>query len=371
MADDFRPTIGTTQLRPRRNAGPQRCTTHHRLSLLLTPVVFFHELGHYWVARRAGVVVEVFSVGFGPEIYGWTSRSTGTRGASRPFLWVVMCGCAAMKPGEAGGFVDRRQFCRRRAMVADRHCRRWSNCQFHSGDSVRHGLYDGRQDLSSGTDWQVMPETAAAEAGLRPGDLVTEIDGISVRDFNDMRGLVVESRACPGFHHHAGWTETVRRDTDPSFNITAIYMGVLGVKSVGAGARERLLPGSALVAATSDAFRMSVMILRGLARLGSGQMQAGEVQGPVGIAKISGSALQQGLIPFILLTAVISINLGLINLLPIPALDGGHLVFFFWEAIFGKPLPLAVQGVLLRGGIAILMGLMVVLVAFDLARLVG
>ena len=68
---------------------------------------------------------------------------------------------------------------------------------------------------------------------------------------------------------------------------------------------------------------------------------------------------------------MISINLGLINLLPIPALDGGHLVFFFWEAIFGKPLPLAVQGVLLRGGIAILMGLTVVLVVFDVARLVG
>ena len=148
-------------------------------------------------------------------------------------------------------------------------------------------------------------------------------------------------------------------------------MGVLGVKSTGAGSRERLLPGSALVAATSDAFRMSIMILRGLARLGTGQMQAGEVQGPVGIAKISGSALQQGIIPFILLTAVISINLGLINLLPIPALDGGHLVFFFYEALVGKPLPLGLQNLLLRGGIAILMGLMAVLVVFDVARLIG
>jgi regulator of sigma E protease len=116
---------------------------------------------------------------------------------------------------------------------------------------------------------------------------------------------------------------------------------------------------------------MSVMILRGLARLGTGQMQAGEVQGPVGIAKISGSALQQGIIPFILLTAVISINLGLINLLPIPALDGGHLVFFFYEALVGKPLPLELQNLLLRGGIAILMGLMAVLVVFDVARLIG
>ena len=148
-------------------------------------------------------------------------------------------------------------------------------------------------------------------------------------------------------------------------------MGVLGVKSAGGGTRARLLPGSALVEATSDAFRMSVMILRGLARLGTGNMQAGEVQGPVGIAKISGSALQQGIIPFVLLTAVISINLGLINLMPIPALDGGHLVFFFYEALFGRPLPLELQNLLLRGGIAILLGLTVVLVVFDVARLVG
>jgi regulator of sigma E protease len=221
---------------------------------------------------------------------------------------------------------------------------------------------------------EVMPETAAAEAGLQAGDLVTEIDGISVRDFNDLRSLVVESPGRP-------LDFTIQRDNReltltvtpmPRYNeAMQIYMGVLGVKSAGAGSRERLLPGSALVAATSDAFRMSVMILRGLARLGTGQMQAGEVQGPVGIAKISGSALQQGIIPFILLTAVISINLGLINLLPIPALDGGHLVFFFYEAIVGKPLPLELQNLLLRGGIAILMGLMVVLVVFDVARLIG
>ena len=108
-----------------------------------------------------------------------------------------------------------------------------------------------------------------------------------------------------------------------------INIGLLGVRSIAGGERERMLPGSALITATSDAFHMSLLILRGLARLGSGQMQSGEIQGPVGIAKISGSALQQGIVPFILLTAIISINLGLINLLPVPALDGGHLAFSF------------------------------------------
>ncbi|NCF48060.1 MAG: RIP metalloprotease RseP, partial [Bacteroidetes bacterium] len=219
---------------------------------------------------------------------------------------------------------------------------------------------------------EVMPDSAAAEAGLVAGDIVTEIDGVTIRDFNDMRGLVVESPGRPlDFTILRGAQEVSLIVTpQPRFNADLqIYIGLLGVKSASGGKRERMLPGSAIVAGTSDAFHMSVMILRGLARLGSGKMQAGEVQGPVGIAKISGAVLQQGLIPFVLLTAVISINLGLINLLPIPALDGGHLVFFFYEAIFGKPLPMALQLMLLRGGIAILLTLTLFLVVFDVTRL--
>ena len=88
------------------------------------------------------------------------------------------------------------------------------------------------------------------------------------------------------------------------------------------------------------------------------------------IAEISGTVLNQGLVPFILLTAVISINLGLINLLPIPALDGGHLAFFLLEAVIGKPVPPRIQVVLMRGGITILMGLTIFLVVYDVIRLI-
>jgi len=347
--------------------------------LLLTPVVFFHELGHYWVARRAGVVVEVFSIGFGPEIYGWTSSKTGTRWriAAIPLGGYVRMrgdqseagGASEGASSVAGSFAGAGLWWRIGIVAAG------PIANFILGILLFAMVYmtAGKVFLPAQIG-EVMPETAAAEAGLQPGDLVTGIDGISVRDFNDLRGLVVESPGRPleftierdGRELNLTVTPTPRFDESMQ-----IYLGVLGVRSAEGGTRERLLPGSALVAATSDAFRMSVMILRGLARLGSGNMQAGEVQGPVGIAKISGSALQQGLIPFILLTAVISINLGLINLMPIPALDGGHLVFFFYEAIFGKPLPLELQNLLLRGGIAILLGLTVVLVVFDVSRLIG
>ena len=345
--------------------------------LLLTPVVFFHELGHYWVARRAGVVVEVFSVGFGPEIYGWTSGKTGTRWriAAIPLGgYVRMRGDENEASGAApdaekvpGSFAGASLGWRSAIVLAG------PVANFILGILLFALVYMtvGKVTIPAEIG-EVMPETAAAEAGLQPGDLVTDIDGITVRDFSDLRGLVVEAPGRPLEFTilRDGRPVTLTVTPQPRFNEEMqVYIGLLGVKSSGGGMRERLLPGSALVAASSDAFRMSVMILRGLARLGRGEMQAGEVQGPVGIAKISGSAMQQGLIPFVLLTAVISINLGLINLLPIPALDGGHLSFFLYEALFRRPIPLIVQGILLRGGISILLALTVVLVVFDVARL--
>jgi regulator of sigma E protease len=345
--------------------------------LLLTPVVFFHELGHYWIARKAGVIVEVFSIGFGPEIFAWTSKKTGTRWriAAIPLGgFVKMRGDedaastpSTVQPAQPGAFGAAPLGWRIGIVAAG------PIANFILGILLFALVYMtvGKQTLPAEIG-EVMPDTAAAEAGLQAGDLVTEIDGISIRNFNDMRGLVVES---PGKQ----LSFTILRDgRDVDLFVTPMTryndvlkmnIGLLGVRSVPGGETEKMLPGSALVAATSDAFYTSLMILRGLGRLGSGEIQSGEIQGPVGIAKISGSALQQGIVPFVLLTAIISINLGLINLLPVPALDGGHLAFFIYEAIRGKPLPLAVQSLLMRGGVAILMTLMLVLIVFDVSRL--
>ena len=219
----------------------------------------------------------------------------------------------------------------------------------------------------------VMPDTPAAEAGLQTGDEVIEIDGIDIRNFDDMRGLVVES---PGKNLQF---VLLRNDRMLTLDVTPqsqfneqlqMNIGILGVTSGPVGEYSRLGLSAAIFTATSDAFHMSIMIVRGLGRAITGNMQQGEVGGPVRIAEISGTVLNQGIVPFILLTAVISINLGLINLLPVPALDGGHLTFFFWEAIFGKPLPTWLQAGLMRGGIAILMGLTLFLVIADLTRLI-
>ena len=345
--------------------------------LLITPVVYFHELGHYWVARKAGVVVDVFSIGFGPEIYGWTAHSgTRWRLSAIPLGGYVKMrgdddavGTASNNCQNVEGTFFNASLSWRMAIVAA-----GPIANFILGITLFAAVYMsvGKQTIPA-IIGEVIPDTPAASAGLFPGDKVVKVDGIRVRDFNDMRGLVVES---PGkalsFIIQRGSrnleltvTPEVRYNEQLQINI-----GVLGVKSAPVGELQRLGPTSAIGAASSDAFHMSIVILRSLGRAITGNIQQGEVGGPVRIAEISGTVLNQGLVPFILLTAVISINLGLINLLPIPALDGGHLTFFFFEAIIGRPVPLRIQAVLMRGGIAILMGLTIFLVVYDVIRLV-
>ena len=346
--------------------------------LLITPVVFIHELGHYLVARKAGVIVEVFSVGFGPEIFGWTAK-TGTRWriAAIPLGgYVKMRGDedAASTPKshsleQSGSFAGASLFWRMAIVAAG------PAANFILGIALFATVYMsvGKQSIPA-IIGDIMPDMPAAEAGLQPGDKVIEIDGIDIRNFDDMRGLIVESPGKPLQFVLIRDGQQLNFDVTPQSQFNEqlqINIGVLGVTSTPVGELNRLGPSAAVVAATSDAFHMSIMIVRGLGRAITGNMQQGEVGGPVRIAEISGTVLNQGIVPFILLTAVISINLGLINLLPVPALDGGHLTFFLWEVIFGKPLPIWLQASLMRGGIAILLGLTLVLVVTDLMRLIA
>jgi regulator of sigma E protease len=344
--------------------------------LLITPVVFVHELGHYWAARKAGVIVDVFSIGFGPEIYGWTSK-TGTRWriASIPLGgFVKMRGdddavgsTSSAQIQQLGSFAGAGLWQRMSIVAAG------PAANFILGIVLFASVYMtvGKQFIPA-VIGEIIPNMPAAEAGLQTGDKVVEIDGIGIRNFDDMRGLVVESPGRPlqFVLLRDGRQLTIDVTPQSRFNEQLkINIGILGVKSSAVGEFQRLGPSAAIFTATSDAFHMSIMIARGLGRAVTGDMQQGEVGGPVRIAEISGTVLNQGVVPFILLTAVISINLGLINLLPVPALDGGHLSFFLWEAIFRKPLPLALQAGLMRGGVTILIGLTLFLVVTDVMRL--
>ena len=344
--------------------------------LVITPIVFIHELGHYWVARRSGVIVDVFSIGFGPELYAWTDKQ-GTRwriGALPLGGFVKMRGdqnaastsSAASRQIE-GSFSGASVF-RRIAIVAA-----GPLANFLLGILLFTCVYAGAgKALIPPVIGEVMEQGAAIEAGLKEGDKVLAIDGIEIDNFNEIRAIVFENP------DHELVFEINRRGNIFKLPVTlntaysqeyGIHYGVLGVRSSTAGEFRRLGVGEALHTATADTLNLCAAMLRGIGRLVTGRASGGEIGGPVRIAELSANAAQQGVVAFIIFTALISINLGLINLFPIPALDGGHLVFFLIEAVVGRPLPDGVQEKLNRVGISLLLTLMLVVISLDFVRM--
>ena len=343
--------------------------------LVLTPVVFFHELGHYWVARRAGVVVDVFSVGFGPELFGWTDKA-GTRWK---FSAVPLGGYVKMRGDEdaasnasqgakhmPGSFAGA-TLARRMAIVAA-----GPIANFILGIVLFAGVYMAvGKAFVPATVAEALPDTPAAEAGLLPGDQIRSINGRSIRHIGDMLAIIFESpgRTLTFEIERDGRTQLVDITPESIYSEQlGLNIGRLGVRSMPGEFRQLGLFESTQHA-VSDSIHMTGMMLHGLARLVSGNAQSGEVGGPVRIAEFSGDAARQGIVSLVIFVALISINLGLVNLLPIPALDGGHLTFFAIEGVMGRPVPEAVQGILMRVGMAFLLSLMLLVTLFDILRL--
>ncbi len=344
--------------------------------VMLTPVVFFHELGHYWAARRSGVTVEVFSVGFGPELFGLTDKH-GTRWKFSAIPlggYVKMAGDAdaTSAPTQEGAMLEgsfQSASLKAKAFIVAM----GPIANFILGIVIIAGVYIAAGKVIISTEvGDVQSGSAAETAGLVPGDLILAVDGSKVHDFNTLKTYIFESPGKP-------ITLTVKRDgrdvdlpVVPDTVEDACLMtsyGRLGVVSV-QGELRAMGPFEALTTASVDSFTMSLAMLRGIGRLASGNANKGEIGGPVKIAEISGKAANQGLISFMTLVAIISINLGLVNLLPVPSLDGGHLMFFGLQGIMGKPIPPKIQEILMRAGMALLLTLILLVTVFDVTNVV-
>jgi len=344
---------------------------------ILTPVVFIHELGHYWVARRSGVVVEVFSIGFGPELFARVDKlGTRWRIAALPLggyvkmrgdenaASVPVAGSAAV----AGSFSGASVWARMAIVAAG------PAANFLFGVFLFAGVYMGvGKAFIPPIIGEIIEGSPAQEAGLEAGDRVLFVDGIKIDDFNTLRTIVFENPERPLLF------EVDRLDALKFFTVTprSVYseqlkidFGQLGVKS-GEGEFRRLGVSESIINASADTLQMTYMMIRGLTRLVTGQANEGEIGGPVRIAEFSADAARQGIVGFLIFMALISINLGLVNLIPIPALDGGHLLFFTIEAVIGRPLPETFQAVLMRGGVALLLALMVCVTIYDILRQVS
>lgn len=355
---------------------------------VLTLVVFFHELGHFLVARLCGVRVLVFSIGFGPELLGFTDRH-GTRWklAAIPLGGYVkffgdenaasvpdMAAAAAMPTDERRYSFFHQNVGRRAAIVAA-----GPFANFLLAIIIFAGIFMfyGKQTTTARVD-TIAPQSAAAAAGFQPGDLVAAINGRKVETFSDMQRIVSGAAGQTlqvtvernGQQLVLKATPTLREVKDNFGNVHRI--GVLGISRSMAPddlRLERVEPLKALWLGVEETW---FVVDRTLAYIGGvvvGREAADQLGGPIRIAQVSGQVASAGFVALMHLTAVLSVSIGLLNLFPVPLLDGGHLLFYAIEAIRGRPLSDRAQEVGFRIGLAIVVMLMIFATFNDIIHL--
>jgi regulator of sigma E protease len=342
--------------------------------VVLTILVFVHEMGHYLVARWCGVRVEVFSIGFGPELFGWTARD-GTRWR----LSAVPLGGYVKMLGEMGvsrptseqpadSFASM-SIARRAAIVAA-----GPLANFLFAIAVLAVLFmTVGQPFTPARIGEVSVGSAAERAGLQAGDVIDSIDGSTILKFEDIQGLVqLNAGSQLEIALHRGdqaltvvATPDVVTSTDGLGN--SFQRGLLGIRSAGVESRQHG-PLAAVGHATRETVAMCRSILKAVGQYITGTRPAGELSGPLGIAQVSGEVAREGFMPIVSLMVVLSINLGLLNLFPIPMLDGGHLMFYAIEAVRGRPLGGRAQEFGFRIGLALVFSLMIYATLNDLGR---
>jgi regulator of sigma E protease len=350
---------------------------------VLTVLVFVHELGHYLVARWNDVRVEVFSIGFGPELFGWNDRA-GTRWKVSAIPlggYVKMFGDAdpASMPSS-----DVHEMTAEERAVAFHHKRLPQRAAVVAAGPIANfifaivalaGLFATvGQPFTPPQVGKVQAGSAAEASGILPGDTIASIDGQAIERFEDVQRIV---RLDPG---QALSLVVHRADKDVSLSVTPKLSevtdrfgnkhqyGLLGIEGQGVQ-YIRYNPVTAVMRATDETGDIVGGTLQAVWQMIIGARSTDELGGPLRIAQMSGEVAQYGFSAILPFMAVLSINLGLINLFPIPVLDGGHLLFYFAEAVRGRPLGLRAQEYGFRFGLALVLTLMVFATWNDLVHL--
>ncbi len=344
---------------------------------VLTVVVFVHEMGHYLVARWCGIGSQAFSIGFGPELIGFTDKH-GTRwkisaiplGGYVKFIGDESATSSPVDVNNASLSVDEQRRAFHTQPVWKRAATVFAGPAFNIIltvviFSVFFALY-GRQ-ISDPLIAGVQPGSPAAEAGFEAGDRFISVDGEKITTFSDVQ-RIVSGRAGDKLNF------TVERDgkmvdlqavpaiverTDPLGN--KIKLGAIGVETTEAVGNFRRIEYGPLESVAQAVMETGYIIGRTgefFQRFAVGREDKCQLGGPVKIANMAGKAASQGFDWLIQLMAMLSVGIGLLNLFPLPPLDGGHLVFYAVEAIKGSPVSAAAQDIFYRAGFLLVMGFM-------------
>lgn len=333
-------------------------------ALVLGILVFVHEAGHYLAARWCGVHVETFSIGFGRAITRWADR----QGTEWKLAWIPL-----------GGYVKLHGQERPEEMSLRRRAKLIPGRTFHeksvgsraiivaAGPAANFVLAAvlffllfatvGRP-LTLPVVAAVMPDSAAANAGLVVGDRILAIDGQPIPDFEALQQDVATR---PGQRITATIERKgARRTVDVTLGSeesSGTRIGLLGIKGGAVEYRRQSVPAAAW-GGIAETWQVTRDTIAGLVHMVTSESGASQLGGPLRIAQLSGQVAALGIGSLVTFIALLSVNLGLINLFPIPILDGGHLIFYLAEAVRGRPLPPRAQEYGFRAGLALLVGLM-------------
>ncbi len=355
--------------------------------LVLSIVVFIHELGHFLVARWCGVMVKTFSIGFGKEIFGFTD-SKGTRWR---FAWIPLGGyvkflddanaasqpsadsLAKLTPAEQAGAFQTKPLWQRAAIVAA-----GPIANFLLAVVIYTALNAtvGVRTISPSIG-EVIPGMPAAEAGFKPGDVIESIDGWTIESFEDVQRIVSvngDRKLVFGIDRDGKVlqievTPKVQEEND-TFGGT-FRRGLIGVKpSMAPSAVEakKVGPLEALRLGVRQTYTNISQTAQGIGDMITGRQSPDQMGGPILIAEVTGRVAELGIEPMLRWIAFISANIGFLNLLPIPVLDGGHLLFYAIEAVRRRPLSQRMQEIGFQIGIALVLMLMVYVSYNDILR---
>jgi regulator of sigma E protease len=335
----------------------------------LGPLVFFHELGHYLVARLFRIPAETFSIGFGRELIGWTDRQ-GTRWKVG---WLPLGGYVkfvgdmtpASNPADLESIPPE---LRDRAFQVRPVWQRFlvvlagPAANFILAIAIFAAFFVALGAPRTNVVGAIVPNTPAVEAGLRPGDKILSVAGRGTPDFDDVRSVVMlrPNQTIPVRFERDGVVREIevhlQSDTVVDRFGQKFERGLLGVYPT-TGVLQRPPVYEAVPEAVSYTVRITRSMIDGLGQIVTGARGTEDVGGPIKIAQIAGQQAALGALPFVQLLALFSINLGFINLLPVPMLDGGHLFFYTVEAVRRRPLSARALDWAFRGGLALILAL--------------
>jgi regulator of sigma E protease len=364
---------------------PSLLTTILAFLLVLGPLIVVHELGHYLVGRWFGVKADAFSVGFGKELFGWTDkRGTCWKLSALPLGGYVQfagdMNAVSMPDTDAADsglseeekaqtFHHKPLWQRALIVLAGPLTNLLAAIAIFAAFNMVYGKVVATPEIA-----EFAETSAAQEAGLKVGDRITAIDGNAIESFTDIPRYVVPfpGRTVMLYVRRDGSEITIpvkiaeHIDVDRFGNESRI--GRLGI---GAGKVELVKVGAveSVALGVEQSFGIMKLMATGIGQIFTGERSVKELGGPIKIAKFSGEQFSLGWSQFVSFAALISINLAFINLLPIPALDGGHLAFYAAEAVRRKPLGARSQEWAFRTGLALVLALMLFVTINDLVSL--